>query len=748
MKKFIAILALAMALCLVCGAAFATIDYAKPKLFQRGNTWYVRFNESPASTVDADGNPAYAETDEYILVLDDYKFDTKLKDLAVADEGKTFVVLKKATCTEDAVLALRPTNTTAKYRTKNNNLIAAAPAVFEAAKSSDNGGDHVLFGLPKDAVDESKLQKIDMAELKKANTTVYNAYKATGHTWTYETVPATCTEAGTMTEVCSVCKAKGEVITSDASGHKNTLTEAQIKKLVSGEEKQVTDADGHEYTTTKASTCVAKGTYTGYCYVCGSKKAVFDMAKNPNGHEYGDPQTEIPATCTKPGQDFMMCTLCFKASLTVETPKLGHDWDVDVTKAATCKAKGEAKKATCSVCGEKVTAKSSAFEYRATITPDEKTQIEAEFAKLGITADGDKLILKEDPDNHNKNWNKLDVFAAETDRTATDVKGNKVIAVPAKCTTDGLDVYVCPDCGKVANKVTLPKLGHKWVTIWQYQDPKTGNYIGTAAPTCALKPDGKPVDQWKVEYCENWFVGEYKEGCELEDPNTNLRPKNIAAAPATEKKVTKLTEAPAHDWGAWTMQYAPTATTPGYWVRACKVCGFGEDYIGNTAPSNGDDPTKPTKSGLQLEEDGTVQLYVDGKPSDASGVYAYNGGRFAVVNGKVDTSINGAVVTSATECLFFANGQVQESYTGLAEYNGEWFVVKAGKVDTGMNGLFAHDGGTFVVAAGRVVKELNGLWLAPDGEWYLISNGQVYWADAEVEYDGATFTVKGGKVVA
>lgn len=749
MKKFIAILALAMALCLVCGAAMAAVTYDYSTAIYVTNPdgkLVVKFKSTAPTGTDEDGNPVYAFQEWKVYTLKSEYIE--LADLDTADEDVTYKVVKDATCTEDAVLALIPQN--AGLYTSNSAYLGEAVALPSTVKP--------VSGYTFYAVSEEDVKVIDMATLKKENKAFYNNYKAEGHASVldYKVVKeATCDEPGELIPVCPKCKMEFDKITTDVGGHKSLIELAAnaakwdllkvAKPGTTDGTQKVTDADGNEWTykVTAASTCVAKGTYKGYCYVCGKKDATFEMPKNKDAHEFGEWQTEKAATCLDKGMEYRLCKLCLNATIKEEreTDPLGHDYVIEETKAATCTEKGEAKKVTCSRCKLTVTSDGTDYVIKNTTTADETT-VKTELAALGINPIAGKLFETPiNPKNHPKEfWAKVDVG-----NKVTDAEGNEFEAKDNNCVEDGLEVYKCTKCEKVANTVKLPKTGHKLVTVYWHQDPKTGNDIITDAPSCAVEDDGTKVYQEKLTLCVNEILkaNDGKLDELYNDPATAIG-RLLADCPFDWVEVV----GPDHNWDAWVMRNAPSDSTPGYWIRECKDCGAHGEYSGYTAPTNATDPTQPTKNGLQLEEDGTVQLYVDGKPSTASGVYAYNGGRFAVVNGKVDTSINGAVVTSATECLFFANGQVQESYTGLAEYNGQWFVVKAGKVDTAFNGLFAHDGGTFVVAAGRVVKELNGLWLAPDGEWYLISNGQVYWADAEVEYDGATFTVKGGKVVA
>lgn len=744
MKKFIAILALAMALCLACGAALAavTYDYSTAILVTNGNgTLVVKFKSTAPTGNDEDGNPVYAFQEWKVYKLK-ATYATKLADLQAADVGITFKVVKAATCTEDAVLALIPQN--AGLFTTNAAYVGEAKMLPDTEKP--------VAGYTFYIVSADDVQNINMAELKTANKALYEAYKATGHAAVldYKVVKeATCTEPGELIPVCPLCKTEFDPIITNEGGHKSLLTEAQEKTLSTakvGTTEKATDSNSNEYTykVTAASTCAKGGTYTGYCYACGKKDAAFALPKNPNAHEFGEWQIEKAATCLNKGMEYRLCKLCLNAAVKEErvTAPLGHDWVFDVTKAATCTEKGTAKKITCSRCKITVTANAGAFVIKNTTDAD-KIDVETELNTKGYTANNNVIDLPVDPNNHPKEfWAKVDSGV-----TVQDAEGKATTAAAATCTKDGLEVYQCKACTKVANTVKLSKTGHSFITFYIYVDAETGERRVSDKPTCAVKADGKPVDQWKVVVCQNEILKKHSN--KLDDLYKAVNGAIDAiiaegAACGVAPQFSAVT-APDHTWDAWVERNAPSETTPGYWIRECKVCGLHDQYSGYTAPTNATDPTKPTKNGLQLEEDGTFQLYVDGQKSNANGIFAYDGQQFVVTGGKLD-KVNGAQLVNG-EWYWVAEGRVVAEANGFVEYDGQWFVAKAGKIDTSYNGLFSYNGGKFVIAAGRLVKEYSGLWQNSDGAWYFISNGQVFdWYNGVVEYDGATFTVVNGKV--
>lgn len=113
---------------------------------------------------------------------------------------------------------------------------------------------------------------------------------ATGHTETTITVPATCTESGSVTVSCTVCGAViGETVIP-AKGHNEvsegtpaTCTEDGRLIVTCSEcdyiNETVIPAKGHsfgEYISNNNATCLTDGTMTALCEVCGERDTVSD----------------------------------------------------------------------------------------------------------------------------------------------------------------------------------------------------------------------------------------------------------------------------------------------------------------------------------------------------------------------------------------------------------------------------------------------------------------------------------------
>jgi len=162
---------------------------------------------------------------------------------------------------------------------------------------------------------------------------------ALGHNYSkYETTNATCTEAGGVKRICSVCGYEDLIPTMPALGHdlsEPTCTEA-AKCQRSGCDYTEGEPLGHNYNSVVTEpTCTKKGYTTHTCTRCGES--------------YVDSETEIlshnmaDATCTEPST----CTVCGYT----EGEALGHNYSKYETINATCTEAGGVK-LTCTNCGQ------------------------------------------------------------------------------------------------------------------------------------------------------------------------------------------------------------------------------------------------------------------------------------------------------------------------------------------------------------------------------------------------------------
>ena len=202
--------------------------------------------------------------------------------------------------------------------------------------------------------------------------------KATGeHTYDDIVVPATCTAAMQVGELCTVCKqAKpgSEVATIGTPlGHdfvteyipptctengKSDITcsRCDYHSTISFDNVDSEQATHHAGTTEEVeavpATCTAKGTAAGtWCTACETMiTGGTEIPIDEDNHKFEVKNVLLEATCTEDGAAKYECSLCHNA-VKFDIIEKGHTWDEDhcVTKAATCVADGS-KTYTCTKC--------------------------------------------------------------------------------------------------------------------------------------------------------------------------------------------------------------------------------------------------------------------------------------------------------------------------------------------------------------------------------------------------------------
>lgn len=137
--------------------------------------------------------------------------------------------------------------------------------------------------------------------------------------------------------------------------------------------------------------------------------------------------------------------------------------------------------------------------------------------------------------------------------------------------------------------------------------------------------------------------------------------------------------------------------------------------------------------------------YINGKPSNYTGMVDYNGGSFFVVNGRLNRNANGLTLVG-DKFLFLAYGQLQVHH-GFALYDGEWFYLDGGELDLNATGIYEYDGGLFVIAVGRLVSEYTGL-AEVDSKWYFVVNGQVQTQyTGYLDWNGVKYLIVRGQMI-
>jgi GDSL-like Lipase/Acylhydrolase. len=110
--------------------------------------------------------------------------------------------------------------------------------------------------------------------------------------------------------------------------------------------------------------------------------------------------------------------------------------------------------------------------------------------------------------------------------------------------------------------------------------------------------------------------------------------------------------------------------------------------------------------------------------------------------------LNGIVKGEDGRWALYKNNKVVTSATGIYQNEKGWWRVKDGYVDFEANGIYQNALGWWKTTNGKVTFKETGIFQNENGKWY-VRNSQVDFTKfGRVKYDGKTYTVMGGKVVA
>ena len=258
-------------------------------------------------------------------------------------------------------------------------------------------------------------------------------------------------------------------------------------------------------------------------------------------------------------------------------------------------------------------------------------------------------------------------------------------ASAANCTSDGTTVKQCKNCGDTVTEV-IPAYGHKF-TDW----------------TVDVKPTAESNGRW-MRYCSNCGDREYQE-----IPATPL---SIYQYPGSELKLDE-TDGLYHYYE----DGEPVDSKNGFVGYNGNVFFLSKGVVVATEAATGliMDPYSSDwyycaegrvvseYTGLALY-DGSWFYVTSGKlDTTLAAVVNYDGGKFLVGAGRILTEVAGLAQDPVTgKWYYFANGQAQIQYTGLAQYDGAWFYIIAGELASGYTGTVQYNGATFNVVAGMV----------------------------------------------
>lgn len=476
------------------------------------------------------------------------------------------------------------------------------------------------------------------------------------------------------------------------------------------------------YTVVTKPTCTETGLARYDCYV--EENHFHELVLPALGHVWSSTVdgkhwgrvTKEP-TCMEEGKAVDYCTVCGVLNdfvLPRIIDKIPHVWKQVIEKKPTCVANGVAHDECKYGCGT----------IRVDMPRTDKN------GRYPVTIEE---YLKLDPKYEKHDWDEW------------------VVEVKATCCEEGRSVRWCKACADkqkrvdaklkpIYKQVNPSRLVDCYNEVWQ----EICILCNSKCPDHPVKDYHRDVISHTFKHEPEYEVEHVEPTCETDgyilyrcvwhDDTNPLFVKHVVGDKYEYDKV--VLPATGHDWNKWTLRYKPNeqGNEYGYWVRDCKICHKTEERISTFAPA-----------GLS-DRDGAWKLYDEkgNVRTDYIGLYEFQGSKFMVNKGVVDTSVNGAGSPVPGIWYFFSQGRICHEFSGLAEYNGEWFVVESGILNIRYNGLYNYNGGKIWVAAGQKTHA-NGLVQTEEG-WLYFEDGCVIPHNGLVNYDGAIFYVQGGKL--
>ncbi|MDD6021826.1 MAG: InlB B-repeat-containing protein [Oscillospiraceae bacterium] len=323
---------------------------------------------------------------------------------------------------------------------------------------------------------------------------------------------ATCTEAGSKHEECTICGDKKEAVTIDPLGH----------DLVVDEEKS------------SPATCATDGNTYKYCTRCDYFEN--EVIPATGEHDYTVELTDlyVAPTCETAGSKTFQCNGCDKTN-TVEVPALGHKHADDdagtVIKAATCKEEGVIEYQCLN--GE--------HKYTEAIPVDRN----AHDAKDGVLVSTVKAATCTEKGEEIRNCKICgSAVKVEVPALGHDYSGVKVTKEPT-CVEDGEKIACCTRCGEIDPAATPEVI------------KATGSHTMTkhAAVAATCTKDGSK-EYYECSVCKKFFADE--------NGNTEIAADRLAE--------TIKISATGHSYGEYII-VAPTCSADGYKYKVCSVCG-------------------------------------------------------------------------------------------------------------------------------------------------------------------------------
>ena len=123
---------------------------------------------------------------------------------------------------------------------------------------------------------------------------------------------------------------------------------------------------------------------------------------------------------------------------------------------------------------------------------------------------------------------------------------------------------------------------------------------------------------------------------------------------------------------------------------------------------------------------------------------AEDGNFYYYVNGQVDTTYTG-MAENEYGVWYVKNGAVNKNYTGMYLYDGKWIYVNAGKYDTEYTGMAKNSAGWWYMKNGVLDRTYTGMSKNQYGVWYMKAGKLDTTYTGMILYDGKWIYVNAGK---
>ena len=211
----------------------------------------------------------------------------------------------------------------------------------------------------------------------------------------------------------------------------------------------------------------------------------YDPAGATCPHEYGDWQTDIPATCTEPGTEKRVCALDPSHIETRDTQPLGHDYVYIEEKKATCKEAGVKAHYECSRCD--------------LLFDEDKSETTSEALAIAKTDEHswDKGTVTKEATCRNTGTKTYKCTVCGKTRTetipVTEHKASDSYTVDKEptCASEGTKSKHCTFCGVTieGTSVTIPKTDNHSYGSWRTTETPTVEKEGTQERVCSVCGD-------------------------------------------------------------------------------------------------------------------------------------------------------------------------------------------------------------------------------------------------------------------